>query len=237
MKRIEGILLDFGGTLDSDGIYWYDLFYKISREQGLELGRAAFEQEAQAAGSALSLHRDIRRISHEETVSRLFCELGKRLSGHFTLDASLATGKFFEHCQPWLETNLDVVRKLSEHFLLGVVSNNWGNARGWCAHYGFLPYLKTVVDSALVGVSKPRPAIFELGLKELGLPAAGVAYVGDRYHTDMVGARNAGLATVWVRHAESQEQMEDGVVDFVIPSLPALLTIAREHWLDGKGES
>ncbi|MBI2192300.1 MAG: HAD family hydrolase [Planctomycetes bacterium] len=233
MGKIEGILLDFGGTLDSDGIYWYDLFHELCVEQGLRLDRAAFEEEAHAAGGAIARHADIRRLSHEGTVTRLFEALGERLERNFGfhLEPGRASRDFFDRCRPWLNENLAVVRNLAQNFQLGVVSNNWGNARGWCEEHGFLPYLKVVVDSALAGISKPRPEIFLSGLQGLGLPAQQVAYVGDRYHTDMVGARNVGMTTVWVRHPKSPEKMDDGVVDFVIPSLSGLLAVARSHWV------
>ena len=51
-----------------------------------------------------------------------------------------------------------------------------------------------VVDSYVVGVAKPDPAIFEPALSALGLSASSrVAYVGDTVFYDVRAATAAGL--------------------------------------------
>jgi putative hydrolase of the HAD superfamily len=44
-----------------------------------------------------------------------------------------------------------------------------------------------------VGVEKPDPRIFHLGLREANVEAAEAVYVGDLYSVDVLGARGAGL--------------------------------------------
>ena len=53
-----------------------------------------------------------------------------------------------------------------------------------------------VVDSHLVGVAKPDPAIFTHALEVLGVAPAGCWYVGDTVAVDVAGARAAGLVPV-----------------------------------------
>jgi putative hydrolase of the HAD superfamily len=54
-----------------------------------------------------------------------------------------------------------------------------------------------VVDSAVVGVAKPDPAIFRIALDALGVPAStAVVYVGDSLRYDVTGALAAGLTPV-----------------------------------------
>ena len=50
-----------------------------------------------------------------------------------------------------------------------------------------------MLDSALVGVEKPDPAIFRAALDALGVAPAEALYVGDLYEVDVVGARAAGM--------------------------------------------
>jgi len=64
----------------------------------------------------------------------------------------------------------------------------------------------TVVDSGVVGVAKPDPAIFAFALEGLGLPADAVAYVGDSVTFDVVGARRAGLVPF---HLDPYDLCED----------------------------
>jgi putative hydrolase of the HAD superfamily len=54
-----------------------------------------------------------------------------------------------------------------------------------------------VVDSAVVGVAKPDPAIFGIALEALRIPAGGsVLHVGDSLRYDVAGALAAGLQPV-----------------------------------------
>lgn len=53
-----------------------------------------------------------------------------------------------------------------------------------------------IVDSAVVGVSKPDPAVFAPALDVLGLAPHRCAYIGDTVTYDVVGARAAGLVPI-----------------------------------------
>ncbi|MBK5288886.1 MAG: HAD hydrolase-like protein [Acidimicrobiia bacterium] len=50
-----------------------------------------------------------------------------------------------------------------------------------------------LIDSGSVGVMKPDPRIFELGLTALDIAAADTWYLGDMPAFDVVGARRAGI--------------------------------------------
>ena len=55
-----------------------------------------------------------------------------------------------------------------------------------------------VVDSTVVGVEKPDPAIFDFALEALGAAPERCLYLGDTVHFDVNGARAAGLRPVHV---------------------------------------
>jgi putative hydrolase of the HAD superfamily len=86
---------------------------------------------------------------------------------------------------------------------LGVVSNSDGTVEeqlllaGVC-QVGCGPGVTifVVVDSAVVGVSKPDPAIFSTAVDALGLTARQVAYVGDSVRNDVAAASAAGLMPI-----------------------------------------
>src|SRR5207245_2734772 len=61
---------------------------------------------------------------------------------------------------------------------------------------GRAPHLEFVIDSSVVGVAKPDPRIFELGLRAARTKPAETVYIGDSYFVDVVGARRAGLGAV-----------------------------------------
>jgi len=82
------------------------------------------------------------------------------------------------------------------------------------------------VISGDVGVTKPDPRIFEPALKEAGMQACEVVYVGDTAE-DVIGARGAGLIPILIRRqiggtdprtldfSESSDPESPGYVDGV----------------------
>jgi len=78
----------------------------------------------------------------------------------------------------------------------GVVSNSNGSARALLDGAGLGAALDFVIDSAVVGVEKPDPRIFHLGLERAGVAAHEAVYIGDLYSVDVLGSRAAGLGAV-----------------------------------------
>jgi putative hydrolase of the HAD superfamily len=79
---------------------------------------------------------------------------------------------------------------------LGVVSNSDGRVEEALVAAGLRAYFDVVVDSALVGVEKPDPAIFRTALAVLGVAPEEALYVGDLYEVDILGANAAGTPAV-----------------------------------------
>jgi len=92
---------------------------------------------------------------------------------------------------------LDALRKRGKK--LGLVTNGFAET-----HYEKLELLglgaafDAVVCADEVGMVKPDPKIFLHACELLGTPPSRAAMVGDRYFRDIVGARNAGLFTVYI---------------------------------------
>src|SRR5262249_35546807 len=80
--------------------------------------------------------------------------------------------------------------------VVGVISNSNGSVGLALERAGLAPLLDFVIDSSVVGVSKPDPRIFRLGLDAAGASPDATVYVGDSYFVDVVGARRAGLGAV-----------------------------------------
>src|SRR5262249_2286363 len=80
--------------------------------------------------------------------------------------------------------------------VVGVISNSNGSVQRALEIAGLRPSLDFVIDSSVVGMTKPDPRIFALGLATAGTHAADTLYVGDSYFVDVIGARRAGLEAV-----------------------------------------
>ncbi len=91
--------------------------------------------------------------------------------------------------------------------------------------------LDVVASSAAWGVEKPDPAFFARVADAAGLPPEEVAYVGDRVDNDVVPAKAAGLAAVFVRRGPwgyvQASWPEAAVADARIESLAELPAVLR----------
>lgn len=89
---------------------------------------------------------------------------------------------------------------------IGIVSNASGQIENVLRRFGVCQVgagdgapVRFIVDSHVVGVAKPDPAIFSHGLAGLDAPdPARILYVGDSVSIDVRGARAAGLVPVLV---------------------------------------
>jgi putative hydrolase of the HAD superfamily len=104
-------------------------------------------------------------------------------------------------------------------YRLGVVSNSDGSLEEGLSALGLRHHFEFVLDSAIVGVEKPDPAIFRLALERLDVPATAAVYVGDLPSIDVRGARAAGIAAILV---DPFDNFPDATVPR-IRSLPDLL--------------
>ena len=75
---------------------------------------------------------------------------------------------------------------------------------------------ESVVESAVVGVRKPDPRIFSLGVEALGFKADEVLVVGDSFEKDILPAREVGCRTVWFKGEGWTEETVDSTLPHVI---------------------
>ena len=93
---------------------------------------------------------------------------------------------------------------------MGVVSNSEGQLERLFARVGLQGRFEVIVDSAIVGISKPDPRIFEIALEAMGVSdPAEATYVGDIPSVDIDGARAAGLSAVLVDELDFYPEQPD----------------------------
>ena len=82
--------------------------------------------------------------------------------------------------------------------LLGVISNSEGGLRKALDRAGLSQRLDVMLDSALEGVHKPNPEIFQRALTRLGVAPERALYAGDIPDVDLAGAAAAGMRGVLI---------------------------------------
>jgi FMN phosphatase YigB (HAD superfamily) len=80
---------------------------------------------------------------------------------------------------------------------VGIAANQPAGVEGQLAGIGL--HADFVASSGRWGVAKPAAAFFDRVVAEAGVPAAEIAYVGDRIDNDVRPAQAAGMFAVWLR--------------------------------------
>ncbi|MCY3741871.1 MAG: HAD family hydrolase [Candidatus Poribacteria bacterium] len=242
MKDIRALIFDFGGTLDGNGIHWLERAYHFIHERHPEITREAFDKADKETITEFALGDTSHEWSYQDgsmlPVGAVASEYAARCNLRETTDA-IAVGiykrlglsdQMKDEYVDWfcagaaehLENNRRWLETLHGTYQLAVISNNFGNTRGWCDEYGLTPLLEVIIDSTVLGIAKPDARIFEAALSELGVVPAHAIYVGDSYAADMVGGKNAGLWTAWLVGNEEKACPDLSMVDVQLSHLHEL---------------
>ncbi len=235
---IRGVLFDVDDTLfDYSGSEEAGILAYL-REVGL-LARFA------SPGAALALWRTVmeaqyaRFLAGELTFAGQQCErtrqflagLGEDGAGRLTDGQAAAwfAGYAAHRDAAWaaFPDAAPVLAVLAPAYRLGIVSNSSaGHQRRKLEAVGLLGHFgdAVVVCSDEYGQAKPAPGIFRAGCQRLGLAPCEVAYVGDRYDLDALGARDAGLHAFWLDRSAGAVPAGEGIrVLHTLADLPGAL--------------
>lgn len=96
---------------------------------------------------------------------------------------------------------------------IAVITNASGPyQRTKLADLGVAGYISEVLIAGELGTKKPDPVIFHTACARLDCEPGEVAHIGDRLDVDAIGARDAGLAGVWLnRTGPSDGALPTGV--------------------------
>ncbi|MEQ8330813.1 MAG: HAD-IA family hydrolase [Longimicrobiales bacterium] len=200
-SQVEAVLFDAGNTL---------IYVDPERLAALLRNVGAETVTTRAVADA---ERDARRLIHaavadghtgtepevwREYFLRLFRDSGvpPALLGAAgdSLRATHRADHLWTHVAPGTLEALEELRDAG--IRLAVISNADGRVEGVLERVGLRGWFEFVLDSEIVGVTKPDPAIFLEGCHRLGLEPAACLYVGDLLPVDYVGATAAGLQGV-----------------------------------------
>lgn len=109
--------------------------------------------------------------------------------------------------------------------LAAVTNASGAHQRAKLADLGLARFFDYIAIAGEIGVAKPDPVMFHSVCATLGCDPGEAAHVGDKLHTDAVGARDAGLEGVWLdRHEAASAEVPEGVhVISGLDELPQLL--------------
>ena len=221
MTKIQAILFDFGGTLDGNGIHWRERAYRFIQGKFPHVSREEFDRADRDSVENFIASENSRKCSLRQTADAIFrgiyegLELDSRIRDLFLHD-------FCHNAEESLVQNRQWLATLRARYQLGLISNNFGNTKGWCDDYSLSPLLEVIVDSTVIGIKKPDGGIFRAALSELSISANAAIYVGDTYLDDMVGAKSVGMWTAWLVGDQYDACQESPAADFRLSRIQEL---------------
>ena len=203
--EIKGIIFDYGGTLDSRGVHWSEVLWNGYQQASVPIDKETFRNAYVEGERALARERIILPQDNFLTLLRKKVELeisflpeqpdnATRLSW---ID-SIAT-----YCDNAARSCINeakpVLEKLHERYPMMLVSNFYGNIDEVLRDYGIRHLFKGIIESAVVGVRKPNPALFRLGVDALELRPDEVLVVGDSLNKDIQPSEALGCHVLWLK--------------------------------------
>lgn len=208
---IKGLLFDYGGTIDTNGLHWGGVLWDHYEKYQIPVERADFSKAYSFGERALAIHPlvkpdhtfyDVLKLKIDQQF-KFLAENGYDMDPSFVeklaYDCNLFAKETVLRAKPVLDA-------LAGDYPMVMVSNFYGNLNTVLADFGIKHFFAEVVESAVVGVRKPDPAIYQLGVESLGFSANECVVVGDSYSKDIVPARAVGCKAIWLNVKGWEEQ-------------------------------
>ncbi len=131
-----------------------------------------------------------------------------------------------------LDGSLELVKKIKEEIKdsrIYVITNGATiNAKGRIASTGLDRYIDGIFISEDMGVHKPSTEYFDMVLEEIGEPRENSIVIGDSLTSDMLGAKNAGMRSVWfMPSGDIESAMKEYDIDYCASSFDELYEILK----------
>jgi len=222
---MKAVLFDFGGTIDTDGVHWSERFWEYYQRFNINIPKKDFEQAFVRADVEI-LKNDLSKAPFNRILElQLFSQfeiLGLQKEGELlqkVIQACYAdTKKVITKAKHLLE-------ELKQRYSLALVSNFYGNLDVVCSEFGLNDVFAVKVDSEIVHLRKPDPAIFKIALDELSIKAEDAYVVGDSYDRDIVPGKTLGCKTIWLKGKSWKEEPRSEAADMTITSFKELRKI------------
>lgn len=200
---VKGILLDYGGTIDTNGLHWGAVLWESYQKHQINVDKPAFSKAYSFGERSLAINPIIKPDhSFYETlylkIEQQFDYL--KTEGYILEEAQIASLALDcnNFAQETVENARPVLARLAEHFPLVLVSNFYGNIHKVLEVFGISHFFEQVIESAVVGIRKPNPGIYKLGADFLGFPPEQCVVIGDSFIKDIVPAKELGCKAIWL---------------------------------------
>lgn len=234
LHPLSTIIFDYGGTLDTNARHWAHVLWEGYQHANVPVSEAQFREAYVFGERALAKAPIVKPEDNFHTVllKKLDQETAELLRmGVWQItepERQIHIKAIADYCNNYVLRNLEssrtVLDTLKDRYNLVLVSNFYGNIEAILRDFRLEHYFSAIVESAVVGVRKPDPAIYRLGVEAAGVDASEVLVVGDSYDKDIVPAKTVGCKAVWLKgEGWKPEIVDESLPDAIIKSLNELV--------------
>lgn len=237
LKDIQGVIFDYGGTIDTNSRHWAEVLWSKYVEHGVPVDKESFREAYVFAERALAKYPFVQpghdfhgvlsikaKLQVEWLAEQRKLPMDER---QLQVYATQVADSCYAYVQEVLKVTRPVVETLAKRYKLVLVSNFYGNIQTILKDFGLAGFFSEIVESSVVGVRKPDPAIYRLGVEAMALEAKHVLVVGDSFSKDVIPAKAVGCRVAWLKgEGWGGEVIDESVPDVVITDLaqlPALI--------------
>lgn len=234
LSTIKGIIFDYGGTIDSNGAHWAEVLWDAYKDMNVPVTKEAFREAFVYVERYLAVHPDIQSDHNFYDLLKIKTALQIRYlidqgildDNDKTAGYSLAISKqCYNFAKEIISKEKVILKALRDRYPMVLVSNFYGNVQAVLSDFGLLEFFDDIIESAVVGVRKPDPAIFGLGVDKLNLPASSIVVIGDSHAKDIVPASKNGCQTIWLKGQGWGDDEENATADIIITDFMELKDI------------
>lgn len=241
LNNIKGIIFDYGGTIDTNSLHWSEVLWEGYEKVGVPVSKEEFRTSYVFAERALAKHPYIKPDHNFLDLLIIKCDLEtgdlveRKIWNVSEVERKEKSDAIAHYCYEYvlniLKVSREVIDKLSKRYPLVLVSNFYGNIQTILKDFR-LEYFQEIVESAVVGVRKPDPKIFQLGVNALHrvtntneetMPSDTIVVIGDSFSKDIVPANSIGCKTIWIKgKGWGNEEIDESVPSEIITDIANL---------------
>ncbi len=120
---------------------------------------------------------------------------------------------------------------LAERFVVIAITNGNANLHA----IGIANWFDDIITSVSVGVAKPARRIFDAAISKAGVSSEETLHVGDHAESDIQGARDAGMRTVWVNRNSAEWPGHLDAPDATVESISGVRELLQSASAPGRG--
>lgn len=208
LAKVKGIIFDYGGTIDSNGMHWAEVIWQAYENYNIPVTKEQFRdayvygERTLGKNPIVEPHHnflEMLRIKTKLQFDRLVANNYLTYDLHNQQNSDKIAQWCYQYAQNAIRNTVDILTELQKKYPLVLVSNFYGNIQAVLKDFKIDHYFPVIIESAVVGIRKPDPAIFELGIKETGFPAENCVVIGDSYDKDIIPATQIGCQTIWLK--------------------------------------